>query len=183
MASNHDTHLMFWLWSLCTLAIIDWFIVSGHSMSFSCISPTSCVHIFLPVGGKNVSLRHCHPCLNAYVWIFCHWPLLYCACMCVWHFFVFVFLSLFLFLAVLGVSSGLLFPVVTLSYRTQSCLTPSASYSLHGYLSQSSFQASDFGIYIQKLFQNKTTGYLLFNSKKKKLNTKIQDTNDIIGII
>lgn len=67
--------------------------------------------------------------------------------MCVWP----VVVTVFLFLTVLGVSSRLLSPVVTLSYRTQSCLTPSASYSLHGYLSQSSFQAPDFGIYIQKL--------------------------------
>lgn len=56
MASNHDPHLMFWLWSLCSRTIIYLFVylltVSGHSVAFSRISPTSYVRIFLPVGGK-----------------------------------------------------------------------------------------------------------------------------------
>lgn len=69
-------------------------------------------------------------------------------------------------------------PVVTLSYSTQSCLTPSASYPLHGYLSQSSFQAPDFGICIPKRFITQKVDYPLFhgNKKKQKKTKHLQNT-------
>lgn len=54
-----------------------------------------------------------------------------CDSRCCWCVFV---------LLVLGVCSGLLPPVTTLSSWPWSCLTPSASYCPHGYLSQSPFQ-------------------------------------------
>lgn len=100
MASNHDPHLMFWLRSLCSRTIIYLFVylltVSGHSVAFSRISPTSYVRIFLPVGGKMFLLDvvilvwvHTHGFfavdICGYIVRVCVFGLLLSLCSCFWR--------------------------------------------------------------------------------------------------
>lgn len=116
-----DPHLNF-LWPSHTRCDCDW-PLGGARLHL--LLPSQ-AHNFFP--GWKVSVSHCYLCLSVcnltFDSDFCVWRLQVFLC-CVW---------------VLGVRSGLLAPVTTLSSWPQSCPTPSASCCSHGYLSQSPFQ-------------------------------------------
>lgn len=107
----------------------------------SAASLLSLMSIFLlPIDGKMFSLWRCHLCVFERI---VRLSLAVDPCdffVCVFSLFV-VTVLFFVFVGPRGVLRTAVPCFATLSYfRTQSCLTPSASYSLHGYLSQSPFQ-------------------------------------------